>query len=71
MTGQVMLYDAGTEGDQGPGVGLDQAPCPAKVDTGPSGEGSVARVDGKNDGFSYPAASDVLRVTITPPSSQQ
>ena len=68
VTDQVMLYDAGTEGDQEPGVGLDQAPRQASPDTGPSGEGRIAQVSGSDDGFDYPAPSDVLRVTITPPA---
>ena len=71
VTDQVRLYDAGTEGDQAPGVGLDQAPRQSGPDTGPSGEGSVVRVNGSNDGYSYPAPSDILRVTITPPSQSQ
>ena len=70
VTGQVMLYDAGTEADQEPGVGLNQAPRQASADTGPQGEGSVVAVDGTNDGYSYPAPSEILRVTITPPSTQ-
>jgi uncharacterized protein (DUF2141 family) len=69
-TDQVMLYDAGTEGDQEPGVGLDQAPRQDELNTGPSGEGSVTQVDGANDGFEYPAPESIIRVTITPPSSQ-
>ena len=69
VTNRVMLYDAGTEGDQEPGVGLDQAPRQSGTDTGPGGEGSIAQVtDGMNDGFSYPATEDIIRVTITPPS---
>jgi len=69
VTDRVMLYDAGTEGDQEPGVGLDQAPRQSSLDTGPSGEGTVTQVDGTNDGFGYPATENIIRVTITPPSS--
>ena len=71
VTDQVRLYDAGTEGDQEPGVGLDQAPRQTGSDTGPPGEGRVERVDGSNDGYSYPAPNNTLRVTITPPSQSQ
>lgn len=73
VTAQVMLFDAGTEGDQEPGVGLDQAIRQAGPDTGPMGEGSVVRVedDGSDgllddDGYTYPPVSDIIRVTITP-----
>ncbi len=68
VTDQVMLYDAGTEGDQEPGVGLDQVPRQSSGNTGPSGEGNITQVNGNNNGFSYPAPSDIIRVTITPPS---
>ena len=68
VTGQVSLHDAGTEGDQEPGVGLDQAPRQSDTDTGPSGEGSITLVSGSDDGFDYPSTSDVIRVTIEPPS---
>ncbi|MFB6249352.1 MAG: spondin domain-containing protein [Salinibacter sp.] len=73
MTGQVILYDAGTEGDQQPGTGLDQAPRQSGTDTGPSGEGSVVRVGSADadrflddDGFDYEETPNILRVTITP-----
>lgn len=65
VTNRVVLYDAGTEGDEAPGVGLNQAPR-SGTDTGPSGEGQIEPVtNGSKAGFSY-AASDVIEVTITP-----
>lgn len=73
MTGQVLLFDAGTEGDQEPGTGLDQAPRQSGTDTGPEGEGSVAQVGNTDndrflddDGFDYEETPNILRVTITP-----
>ncbi|MFB6232372.1 MAG: spondin domain-containing protein [Salinibacter sp.] len=66
----ILLYDAGTEGDQEPGVGLDQAPRQSALNTGPNGEGSVTQVNGSDDGFSYPSSSDVIRVSVRPASSQ-
>ncbi|MCS4048411.1 spondin domain-containing protein [Salinibacter ruber] len=69
-TVNVGLYDAGTEGDQEPGVGLDQAPRQSELNTGPNGEGSVTQVSGSDDGFSYPAPSDVIEVSVRPASSQ-
>ncbi len=70
VTSRIRLYDAGTEGDQEPGVGLDQAPRQSDVNTGPDGEGAVAQVDGSDDGFSYPSAGTIIEVTIDPPSTQ-
>ena len=63
VSSQIMLWDAGTEANQPPGVGSDQAPRQAGPDTGEDEGGNVRLVD---DGFSYP--NGVLRVTITPMS---
>ena len=65
VTDRIALYDAGTEGDEEPGVGLNQAPR-SGADTGPSGEGQIEPVtNGSKAGFSY-ASSKVIEVTITP-----
>jgi PKD repeat protein len=73
MTEQVMLYDAGTEGDEEPGTGLNQAPRQPGTDTGPSGEGSIVRVTNAdddrfldNDSFKYEETKNIVKVTITP-----
>jgi hypothetical protein len=63
VTGMVLLWDAGTEVNEQPGVGLHQAPRQSAPDTGPAEGGDVRQV---NDGFSYGAVSDHVRVTITP-----
>ncbi len=62
VTDQVLLWDAGTEANEEPGVGPNQAQRQAGADTGPAdGDATVRLV---NDGFTYPAVSDVIRVTI-------
>ena len=73
MTEQVVLYDAGTEGDEEPGTGLNQAPRQSGTDTGPAGEGSIVEVTNAdddrlldNDGFGYEETANVIKVTITP-----
>ena len=66
VTGEVYLWDAGTEVDEEPGVGPNQAPRQSGPDTGEDENGTIVLVDGENDGFTYPAASSVIRVTITP-----
>jgi hypothetical protein len=64
VTSQVSLWDAGTEVNQEPGVGADQAPRQAAANTGAAdGDTTVRPV---NDGFTYPAPSAVLQVTLTP-----
>ena len=67
VTGDVLLYDAGTEVNQEPGVGADQAPRQGGPDTGAAENGVLGRIeDGAADraGFSYPDAADVIRVTL-------
>jgi len=60
ITSNIMLYDAGTEVNELPGVGLHQ---PARLNGGTDENGNVAIV---NDGFTYPAVSSVVKITITP-----
>ena len=63
VTSQIQLWDAGTEVNQLPGVGSDQAPRQAGPDTGADEAGNVRLVD---DDYFYP--TPVIRVTITPTS---
>lgn len=62
ITGKLMLWDAGTEVNQAPGIGDEQAPRQKAANTGMTEKGVVGTV---KDGFSYPETKDVLRVTIT------
>ena len=66
VTDLVYLWDAGTEVDEEPGVGLNQAPRQSGPNTGEDENGVIVLVDGENDGFTYPAAGEIIRVTITP-----
>jgi hypothetical protein len=63
ITSRLVLWDAGTEVNQEPGVGTDQAPRQKAPNTGQSESKNIAPV---KDGFTYPKTSEVLRVTITP-----
>lgn len=63
VTAQLMLWDAGTEANEEPGVGLNQAPRQAGPDTGDDEAGTVALV---NDAYTYPDVSDIILVTVTP-----
>ena len=60
VTAQVLLWDAGTEVNQEPGVGADQPPRQSAPNTGADENGVVQRVA---DGFTYP--DSVILVTIT------
>jgi hypothetical protein len=74
LTDQVVLYDAGTEVDEEPGVGPTQKPrqAPTATDVGEDENGVIEAVieageeSGTNDGFAYPPTAQTIRVTITP-----
>ena len=63
VTSQVFLWDAGTEVNEEPGAGPNQAPRQSAPNTGPSESKPVAKV---HDGYTWPKVSDVIRVTVTP-----
>lgn len=79
VTNRLALYDAGTEVDEEPGVGLTQKARQGftNLDIGTDENGVVQVVvgpganGGSNDGFSYPANAQIIRVTITPQTPQQ
>lgn len=62
VTDAVLLWDAGTEVNEEPGVGPNQAPRQAGPNTGEDEMGVVRLVD---DGYSYPDVDDLIRVTVT------
>jgi hypothetical protein len=61
LTASVRLFDAGTEIDQQPGAGTDQAPRQKAANQGADQMGVVAEA---NDGFSYPAVAEVIKLEI-------
>ena len=63
VTAQFNLWDAGTEVNEEPGVGPNQAPRQKSANTGTSEKKKVGPV---KDGFTYPATTDVLRITVSP-----
>jgi hypothetical protein len=63
ITSQLMMWDAGTEVDQEPGIGSEQGPRQKAPNTGKAENGMVKELD---DGKAYSKAPSVMRVTITP-----
>ncbi|MCB1184668.1 spondin domain-containing protein [bacterium] len=63
VTAQLMLWDAGTEANEEPGLGANQAPRQAGADTGPADGDTTVRL--VNDGYTYPAVADVIEATLT------
>lgn len=61
ITDQIYLWDAGTEVNEEPGVGANQAPRQGDMSAGEDENGVVQLVD---DGFSYPDVSELIRVTV-------
>ena len=63
ISSQMILWDAGTEVDQEPGIGPDQGPRQKGPNTGKAENGTVKKV---SDGKAYADAPSVMRVTINP-----
>jgi hypothetical protein len=63
ISGQLMLWDAGTEVDQEAGIGSDQGPRQKGPNTGKAENGVVRQVQ---NGKAYAIGANVLRVTIKP-----
>jgi len=65
VTSMIDLWDAGTEVNQEPGVGPDQAPRQSGPDTGADENGTVNNIMDVSDGFTYPSDEEIIRVEIT------
>lgn len=63
ITSHLLLWDAGTEVNEEPGAGANQAPRQPGPNTGPAENGVVRLV---KDRFTYPATKDVIRVSLRP-----
>jgi spondin N len=63
ITSQIMMWDAGTEVNEEPGIGPNQGPRQKNPNTGKDENGVVHKIQ---DGKTYSDATKVMRVTITP-----
>ncbi|WP_137287433.1 spondin domain-containing protein [Halorussus salinisoli] len=63
VTDAVGLWDAGTECNEEPGVGENQAPRQSEAGAGMDEDAPVRPVTDVGDGYSYPYTSEVIRVT--------
>lgn len=63
ITSRLILWDAGTEMNQEPGLGSDQGPRQMGPNTGSSERQAILPV---NDRYTYPKVSEVIRVTVMP-----
>ena len=66
ITSQMVLWDAGTEVDQEPGIGSDQGPRQTAPNTGKAENGVVRNAKDVKYARAYAKTSEVMKVTITP-----
>lgn len=70
-TPSLALWDAGTELNQEPGLGPDQAPRQAEAGDGEAEGGVITAVDGVDgNGYVYPAVADVASLVATAPPTE-
>jgi len=66
ITAQIILWDAGTEVNQEPGIGPDQGPRQKAPNTGEAENGVVRNAKDVKYGPAFSTVSSVMRVTIRP-----
>jgi hypothetical protein len=66
ITSQMILWDAGTEVNQEPGIGPDQGPRQKAANTGEAENGVVRNAKDVKYGSAFSNVSSVMRVTIKP-----
>ena len=65
ISNQLYLWDAGTEANEKPAIGLNTVTNQLTANTGAAGEGKVQLLSAvTSDTFSYPSAQSVLKATI-------
>ena len=65
VTSMIDLWDAGTEVNEAPGSGPNQAPRQSGPNTGAEENGTIGLVTNSNDGFTYPADEQIIRISLT------
>lgn len=66
ITSQIILWDAGTEVNQEPGIGPDQGPRQKAPNTGEAENAVVRNAKDVKYGPAFSKVSSVMRVTLTP-----
>lgn len=64
ITSMVNLWDSGTEVNEEPGTGMNQAPRQSGPNTGMAENGNVVMIADVNDGFTYPIDEDVIKLSL-------
>ena len=66
LTAQMLLWDAGTEVNEEPGIGSNQGPRQKAPNTGEAENGTVRQAKDVKYGAAFSNVSSVMRVTIKP-----
>jgi hypothetical protein len=61
ITAKIILWDAGTEVNEQPGIGPNQAPRQKAPNTGKDENGVVKNIKNIKDGFTYPKSASALK----------
>jgi hypothetical protein len=64
VTDQIQLWDAGTEVNEEPGMGPNQAPRQSEPNTGTDENGTVVLASQNGDGFTYPEVDELIELII-------
>lgn len=59
------IWDAGTEVNQAPGKGADQAPRQTQPNTGSAETQNVRLLSTVQDGFTYPTVNQLVRISLS------
>jgi hypothetical protein len=66
VSAKFALYDAGTEHNQEPGLGSDQAPRQPRTDTGTPTRINIYPINSTTTTWEFPSTKSVIKVTVTP-----
>ena len=69
VTSSVQLYDAGTEMNEAPGMGANQAPRQSGANIGMMEDQPVMAISEIMDGYGYPGVETLINVTISTAAS--
>lgn len=65
VTALIDLWDAGTEINEAPGTGANQAPRQSGANVGPAENGTVRLIADVDDGYTYPEDEEIIRVSLS------
>ena len=64
VTNEIDLWDAGTEVNEEPGVGANQAPRQSGPNTGVDENGTLQLIENIGDGYTYPSDESIIQIVL-------